>query len=160
MIFSWIFICFTYNKKKKKQFKNANSHHSCPNASIAIYRNAIKFILYKKKKLNRFLLFILLHRNTGDRCYMFNMFPIRQIYRIKFIILLSDRGFVNNHSTFIRYTYDQFATMVFKNPLQLRFREIITSRANSCIINERKSVCLRGDTRVWDRAVILYDCKI
>lgn len=54
MIFSWIFICFTYNKKKKKQFKNANSHHSCPNASIAIYRNAIKFILHKKKKTKPF----------------------------------------------------------------------------------------------------------
>lgn len=82
--------------------------------------------------------------------------------RIKFIVWsLSDRGFVNNHLNFytIHTRYDRSATMVSKNPLQLRSREIVTSRANSCIINERKSVCLY-DTRIWDRAVISYDCKI
>lgn len=49
ILFSWIFIWFIHNKEKKKQFKNVNSHHSCPSASIATYRNAVKFILRKKR---------------------------------------------------------------------------------------------------------------
>lgn len=118
----------------------------------------------KKKRPNRFLLFILLHRGTGGRYGAIQSVSNSSnlLSRIKFIVWsLSDRGFVNNHLNFytIHTRYDRSATMVSKNPLQLRSREIVTSRANSCIINERKSVCLY-DTRIWDRAVISYDCKI